>query len=307
MAIGRPTKKRYFSSGEKLLDALKLSGLTWGSNTMLENHISNNKRWLQLHLPKSSNTLVEDIKHGIPQDRLFGYAKFFGIDPRYFVDDTIPAHAKEFEYEILQKKYKLAENIPFPVLGEDKKFYSSFHEQNGKNKSAKLYNHIKGVYIVYLKEVANNSIVKCATKVYDVDNIFLLVSGFLKYYNVDTYVYGIIFKWSTFIHINYYTQDCAVVGYMIAQDPTCSASILYGKPMMLELFGLAGSFSSTSVPDRFHGYAEKQNIPAGKDIESAYRALCSQVARSSSADQTAREFERIADRIRHQRKRTSAS
>lgn len=298
MAIGRPTKKRYFSSGEKLLDALKLSGLTWGNNTQLETHISNNKRWLQLRLPKSTNTLVEDIKHGIPQDRLLPYAKFFGVDPRYFVDDTIELRSKEFECEILQKKYALTDSITFPFLEVDRNFCAAFYDQNGKNRNFKLYKYLEGVYISYVKGIEKNEITKCIVKIYIVDDTFLLIDGYLKYYGVDVFLCGVVFKWSTFIHINYYTKNCAVVGYIIAQDPTCSASILYRNPMTLELFGLAGSFASSIVPDRFHGYAEKQIVPKDMPLDAFYHALCDQVAQAPSAEGSTREYEKIFNRFR---------
>lgn len=299
MAIGRPTKKRYFSSGEKLLDALKLSGLTWGNNTRLENHVLNNKRWLQFHLPKSANTLVEDIKHGIPQDRLVSYAKFFGVDPRYFVDDAVVPHSKEFECEILQQKYKLMDDLTFPVLETAKKFCDTFHEQNGKMKNSRLFSYLDGVYIVYLKEFRSDLVIKCAVRIYTHDGVFLLADGYLNYHDIDTFLYAVIFKWSTFLHINYYTKNCSVIGYMIAQDPTCSASSLYKTPLTLDVYGIAGSFSSPDIPDRFHGYAEKQRIPEDVRLLDFYHALCKEVSREPSLDKTSRDYKKIFERIQH--------
>lgn len=94
---------------------------------------------------------------------------------------------------------------------------------------------------------------------------------------------------------------------MIAQDPTCSASILYRKPMTFELFGIAGSFSSTTVPDRFHGYAEKQNVPENRTVEEYYQALCDQVAHATSPRQAAAEYADLANRVRHARRGVAPS
>jgi hypothetical protein len=284
MSVGRPVKQRNPGSGEKLLRALKLSGLAWGNTSNLKNHVLNNNRWSQCNLPKSSNTLVNDIKNGIPEDRLAKYAKFFDVDPVFFIDDNISPYSKEFECEVLQSKHKLATNASFPALEVDKMFCHVLHEQNDPDRNFKLYTLLSGIYRVSLKEMQSSAMVNGVIHVHSHNKSFFIADGYLKYADVEILINSIIFKWSTFLHIHYYTQNCSVVGYMIAQDPSCSPYSLLKEPLTLELFGLAGSMISTSVPDRFHGYAEKLNTPEAMSQTDYYLALCDKTAATNAVD-----------------------
>jgi hypothetical protein len=297
MSIGRPKKNRNANTGEKLLHALKLSGLTWGNKTSLPNHVLNTKRWIQFELPKSTNTLVGDIKNGIPSDRLTKYSNFFDVDPMLFIDDDIQPYSKKFECEILQRKHKITTNVKFPVIDVDKMFCHVLHDQNDHDKNIKLYEAISGVYLIYLKELRSNIIAKSVVHVHSYNNSFIIADGYLKYLDIDILFNSILFKWSTFLHINYYTQNCSIVGYMIAQDPTCLPYSLYKDPLTLELYGLAGSITSPSVPDRFHGFAEKQKIPEHISQTDYYLELCNCVSTSPVMDASSPEYEKIRSRI----------
>jgi len=297
VAIGRPIKKRYFFSGEKLLYALKLNGLTWGTNTQVGTHVLNNTRWSQHCLPRSANTLIEDIKHGIPQDRILNYAKFFCIDPKYFIDDSISPDSKEFENEIIQQRYLMETEIQFPILSVDNRFSKAFYEQNHRLKDSKLYDLLEGVYIIYFQEVKSKTISKCVTHMQALNELFLSAKSYASYYNIDTFIYSIIFKWSTFLHINYYSHNCSIIGYMIAHDPTCLVSSLYKKPLTIDLYGIAGGFASSSIPDRFHGYAEKQEVPDDMDDADYYRELCVSVSRSPTVEEGDAQYAAIQARI----------
>jgi|GEM_PF-3185804 len=297
MSIGRPKKQRNPNTGEKLLHALKLSGLTWGNKTGLENHVLNTKRWLQFDLPKSANTLVGDIKNGIPRDRLAKYSNFFDVDPMIFIDEEIPPFSKEFECAILQNKYKITTNATFPSLGADKMFCHALHNQNSNGSILKLFGFISGVYLVYLKGTHSNLIVKCTVNIHGYDNSFIIAEGYLKYIDIDILFNCVLFKWATFLHINYYTQNYSILGYLIAQDPTCSPYSLYKDPLTLELYGISGSITSTSVPDRFHGFAEKQRVPENMSQTDFYLALSDTVSTSPPMDASSPDYGRVLSKI----------
>lgn len=297
MSLGRPKKQRNPRTGEKLLHALKLCGLTWGSRKTLPNHILNTQRWLQLGLPKSSNTLVVDITNGIPSDRLTRYATFFDVDPRLFIDEDTKTFSKEFECAILQNKRKLTMNTSFPVLDANKMFFHSLHDQNSPEKVFRLFESISGVYFAYLKELHSDIIAKCCIHVHGYEDSFIVADGFLKYLNIDISFSCMIFKWSTFLHINYYTHNLSVAGYMLTNDPACSLYSLHKKPFTLDLYGLAGSITSSSVPDRFHGFAEKQDIPENRSQAAYYLDLCDSVSRNPLLDASAPDYERVLHKI----------
>lgn len=297
MSIGRPKKQRNPQTGEKLLHALKLCGLTWGSKTTLPNHVLNTKRWLQFGLPKSSNTLVEDIKNGIPSDRLTRYSNFFDVDPMLFLDADTKSFSKEFECAILQNKNKLTTNISFPVLDADKMFCHALHDQNTAANTFRLFSFISGVYLVYLKELHSDIIAKCAVHIHGYDTSFIMADGYFNYFDIDILLNCTIFKWSTFLHINYYTQNNSLVGYMITQDPMCSLYSLYKQPLTLDLYGLAGSITSSSVPDRFHGFAEKQQTPEYMSQTDHYLELCNTVSTAPPLDASSPDYERVFRKI----------
>lgn len=297
MTLGRPKKQRNPRTGEKLLHALKLCGLTWGSKKTLPNHILNTQRWLQFGLPKSPNTLVGDIKNGIPSDRLTRYSSFFGVDPTLFIDEDTKPCSKEFECSILKNKHKLTVGTSFPALDANLTFSHSLHEQNSCEKTFGLFNTISGVYLAHLKEVHSNVIAKCAINIHSYESSFIVADGYLKYFEVDIPFSCLIFKWSTFLHINYYTHNLSVAGYMLANDPASSLYSLHKKPLTLDLYGLAGSITSSSVPDRFHGYAEKQDVPGNIGPSAYYPELCDIVSKNPLLEASSPGYECVFRKI----------
>lgn len=297
MAVGRPRKIRHPSSGQKLLHAMKLCGLTWGNRTDQKNHVLNTERWIQFDLPRSANTIVSDIREGIPQDRIVRYAKFFNVDPMLFSDDDIVMLSKDFESKVLQSRYQFSTNACFPVLEIDKFFCHKLYEKNDPDNVAKFFMLISGVYMFYINEVTTNEVCKCALSVNDQKQSFLLGDGYMKMFGLDILIKFVMFKWSTFLHINYYTQDGLVVGYMVAQDPCSSPYLQSRNPLKLELFGVSGSIVSTGIPDRFQGYAEKCEIPAGVGQANYYAALCDEIAASPTINSQSPTFSPIWNQI----------
>ncbi|NMC50529.1 MAG: hypothetical protein GYA47_14055 [Desulfovibrio sp.] len=278
MSLGRPHKKRVPGSGEKLLHALKLCGLSWDARRRTASHVLNFKRWRELGLPRSSNTIIEDIKNGIPRDRLVHYSKFFDVDPMIFANGDISPSSKEFEYEVLQSRRKISLDVSLPVLGIEKSFCNAYYEQNDFTKISKLYAILSGVHMLYLKELHSDIIYRSVINVYNNSGSHLFADGHLTYFNAAFSFKCLIYKWNTFLHVNYYSVDYSIIGYMIAQDPLCSPYISSSFPLSFKLYGISNSITSSAVPDIFLGLTEKYNIPLDMSQHAFYARVCEEVS-----------------------------
>jgi hypothetical protein len=278
MGFGRPQKIRLSGTGEKLQAALQIVGLTWSStNVSSTNHVLNNRRWKRCGLPRSINTLMNDIRSGIPAERLDAYSSFFSINADMLLNTGVSPYSSEFSCEILKCKHKIFSVNTMPLHSEDPHFCHLLTQYNDESFLNTLYAALRGLYVLYLREESDQTIFMAAIHVHSTDKNHILGTGYLKLHGIDINLRCRIFRWASFLHINYLSEDYHVLGYMMACDPTASMASARREPLNLPLFGLAGSVSSLRIPDRFHGYAEKIPIPDGELSSSAYTSLCEQI------------------------------
>ncbi|MBI4958256.1 MAG: hypothetical protein HY915_02045 [Desulfovibrio sp.] len=185
MPFGRPQKNRLPGTGEKLQAALQIAGLTWSSaSASSNNHVLNNKRWTRCGLPRSINTLMNDIRSGIPTERLDSYSSFFSVSADMFINPGITPYSSEFSCEILKSKHKIYVVNTMPLHSEDPQFCHLLMQYNDESSINGLYEVLRGVYILYLREESDPTIFTAAIHVHSIDRNHLLASGYLKLHGI---------------------------------------------------------------------------------------------------------------------------
>lgn len=273
MGQGRPKNRRAAGSGEKLYAALKLCGLSFGARPT-PGHISVNSRWAECGLPRSVNTVGEDIRSGIPVGRIGAYAAFFQVPPDLFLDETVTAFCRDFSCAVLRNKYLFPSRQSSIPLVQDPYFNKRHAEFNEARYLHDLYALLSGVYILYLREPKMNDIHKLAVLVNRIIDNHIEASGTMFFGDVRIVIQGTLFRWHTFLHVQYHSEDYQILGYMMTPDPLSSVLIKAREPLRLYLHGLAGSLTASSMPDRFHGYAEKLPPAESDTARQRYEALC---------------------------------
>ncbi len=272
MAQGRPKTIRVDGTGEKLYMALKLSGLSWGAH-IGPNHIAGNGRWLECGLPRSVNTVIEDIRSGIPVNRLGSYAAFFHVPPRLFVDTGIRACDAAFSCEILKNKGRVANSVSMDESLQDSRILRCIVEQNSVAENYPLFQLLFGVYRIYYRRLGTDTVFQGAARTERQTNTGILTAGTLVVAGIPVEISGTIFRWNKSIHLQYLSDDYQVLGTMMAPDPTQSVLLRRRDPFCLKFQGLAGSLEATPEPDRFEVCAVKQPVPEGRGLTEFYEEL----------------------------------
>ncbi len=279
MAQGRPKNVRAQGSGEKLYMALKLAGVSWGAK-LGAGHIAANKHWTACGLPKSSNTINEDIRSGIPANRLDKYAEFFQVPPALFVDTAISPSSPEFSCEILKSRH-LVRTCPasaFPV--HDAPALERFVEQNQEKMLYELHKTIAGIYTLYYKDAACDILWRGAVMIAGQFEGGLQAVGSLATDGGMVDFKGNLFRWHNCLHIQCHSSDYQILGYMMTPDPLQSLSIRLRTPFCMKFYGVTENLGLSMEPQRLAAWAVR-HPDAGteaEEAESAYRERCRHVA-----------------------------
>lgn len=297
MERGRPKKVRLPGSGAKLHAALQLAGLSWGKNSVQANHVCHNCRWQECNLPRSTNTILEDIHAGIPVDRLNDYASFFNVSPRLFSEIDIVEFSSEFSCEILKNKYIVHSSIVENFHISDPIYHYAVSSNNDPSYVNRLYGKLNGVFDLYVKQAQHEYVQRCVIYVDTMEKACLRFSGKMWYDSIALTLTGAILRWSSFLHISYYTADCHVLGYMLTPDPLQTLLIEGRDPLCLDLFGLAGSLTSPLVPDRYYGFARQRPRQETENLLSDYEQACRELAEQPIISAAAPGYAALMERI----------
>jgi len=278
MPQGRPKNVRAGGSGEKLYMALKLAGVAWGAK-LGPGHIAANKHWAACGLPKSSNTVNEDIRSGIPANRLDNYAAFFQVSPTLFVDEGISPSASAFSCEILKNKHHSRSCAAFAFPAHDAAALERLAEQNQDKYLYELHRTVVGVYSLYCQDGISETLWKGAAAIGGQFEGGLQVSGRLVVDGVPLGFGGILFRWHNCLHVQYHSTDYQILGYMMTPDPLQSFALRRRTPFYMTLYGLSGNPGLSMEPRRLVVCAVRQAEADAQDGEQAYAALCQAVAR----------------------------
>jgi len=229
--------------------------------------------------------------------RIDQYASFFGLLPEILFDASLDPYSVQFTCEVLKNKHKATVVNPLPLHTEDPIFCSMLSVYNNDENIAGFYGLLGGVFLLYLQELADKSIYKVVVHIYGVERNHLLLKGYTQMHGVNVFLKGRLFRWGTFLHINYISEDAHILGYMMTHDPLMSLVSTYKDHLQLPLVGLAGSLSSPTVPDRFFGFAEKVATVPHETLGVTYERLSSQISQASLVSENDRDYLEVSNKI----------
>lgn len=269
MAQGRPKNVRIVSAGEKLYLALKLSGLSWGAKVG-SNHISRSRRWAECGLPKSVNTVLEDIRSGVPLERIDRYANFFNASAELFLDESITPESPDFSGQILRSLYKYRCSNPLAPRFNDASLLELFTQQNGEQELLELQEVVTGLYRLYFLESGASGIRVGAAVIGEQCDFGLYTTGSMTQDGVRVDYEGRMFRWRNFLHVRYYSTDFSVLGYMMTPDPQQSILIKRRSPFFMVFHTLSSDLMMNPEPKRQRICAVRVEQGDEQSLEHAY-------------------------------------
>lgn len=275
---GRPKNVRIAGSGEKLYMALKLTGVSWGAR-IGPNHIAANKQWATSGLPKSINTVIEDIRSGIPVNRLDRYAAFFQVAADLFLDEAMAAHSPAFSCEILKHKHLARIGNPLNLRLQESLGLEQLNEQNRARRLYDLYELLAGAYLLFYKVETSPVIGKGASYIGEPCEGGLFTAGVRMIGDTCVNVQGVVFRWHNALHKQYYSNDFQMLGYMMTPDPLQSIVIKQRQPFCLKWYSLSGSPHVSARPERGCVCAIRQDDLRGRGHGEALSMLTGAVQR----------------------------
>lgn len=238
---GRPPKTREKDTGDKLRCALQLLGMSWGKNPDTPNHVLKSDRWALCSLPRSVNTITEDIRQGIPSDRIAKYAKFFNIEPDILTDQAILPYSSQFKGAILNCNdafdiINLACSFPFGPP-----FYRQILVFNTEEYVYRLFRLLHGVYSGCFKRSDSDVIHNTTLSIHTLEKNVIRFTRFFSISGIDVTFDGIIYRWQSNLHIIYHSHDMFILGHLMTADPLQHLVIANRNPFYIKLYGVSDS------------------------------------------------------------------
>jgi hypothetical protein len=278
MAQGRPKTVRIGGTGEKLYMALKLNGMSWGTRVG-PNHVTANPRWAQCGLPRSINTVIEDIRSGIPIHRLDRYAGFFHVPADLFADGGIGPYSADFSCEILKNKNRPSTTGVMDTCFLDFQARKHVQEHNGLAANYPLYQLLFGVYRIYYKRDGSDIVYQGVARTEMQTEFGIGIAAAIVIDGIPVELSGAMFRWNNFIHIQYHSEDYQVLGYLLGPNPMDSVLLRRRSPFYLKFCGLAGNLEISAQPDRYELCIVKETRAEGQGLTQAYEGLLEKALR----------------------------
>jgi hypothetical protein len=271
---GRPPKERNPRAGDKLRRGLELLGKSYGKNVEAENHVLRWVRWTESGLPKSTVTIGEDMRRGVPADRLAGYAKCLGLPVALFADPNISVDHPEFVRLVGEAKESLVQ-LSLPVrFGFSREFHLKLLEYNRPDYIAQLYGLLRGVYRISYKTTDLDHIGKCVFFIHARQDNILKAKGLFVFHGLDMPVFCTIYRWHNNIHFIYHSGDMLELGQWITIDPLRHQLVSRRLPFVLRGRGVTDNGLAYNTPISFSCVMEKFPENMDGDEEAVWAEQC---------------------------------
>lgn len=277
MTPGRPRKNRVPGSGEKLRRALEILGWSWGKNSAAAGHVLQNARWEQCGLPKSVNTILDDIKLGLPVDRLAGYASFLNLPAELMQREDIGACSPAFLESVFSAREE-ATALHLPLFSAyDRKFCQRFYADNDLNYMEALFARLQGVHVVHITHPPSTEIRVGCVLVHAAEAHHLCASVLMRLRGVDVPHEAVIFRWGNNLHISFYSRDLFIFGRMLAEDPLRSFAASHRKPFRLHLSGISDATTGPGTFTIIRARSEQVVQAGGAALRDGWERVCRDV------------------------------
>ena len=260
MTPGRPRSVRLDGTGDKLYMALKLLGLSWSTRVEAE-RLTNDGRWRQCRLPRSVNTVLEDIRCGMAAERLERYAQFFKVPAGLFLDEGIGAYAPEFSCQILKSRHDARAVSPFD-FGRGVASLELLNRQNDAVYLNDLLGLLGGCYDLAVRTAPSDAWLLGAAVISEPADGTMQTVGVLAVPDAPVDFHGRLFRWHNYLHVHYASTDNQLIGYMMTPDPLQSVLVRHRRPFYMKFNALAGNLVPAAEPDIAVVYALRREEPA---------------------------------------------
>ena len=274
MTPGRPKKTRIPGSGDKLRRGLELLGRTWGKTIQAESHVFQDGRWARCGLPKSVNTVAEDMRCGLPSDRLAGYAAYLGIPIELLADEERASNDETLVAAIFAAREEL--DVPqHPVW---MLFGGAFHKQyfadNTEVYLASLSRVLQGVYSLSCVFPPAEGVHRGCCLVSGIEGHALTARGMLLHRGEELSFVAGIFRWGSNLHVAYHFRDARMIGRMMAEDPLRHFALSHRKPYRQDCIGVGDALAPPETCAFIRCRAERLEAAGSGDVEKQYRQAC---------------------------------
>lgn len=281
MTPGRPRKTRVPGSGDKLRCCLEIFGRAWGKNRQAENHVSRDTRWTRCGLPKSVNTVAEDVRCGIPSDRLAGYAAYFGIPIELLADQGRASN----DEALLAALFAAREEAVTPQFALWKNLGADFRRQycadNTDAYMASLLQVLRGVHLLHLLYPPAREIHRGCLQIRGVDGQALNGRGSLFHQGEALPFVAGVSRFGGNLHLTCHFRDSRLLGRLMTEDPLRHFALSRRKPFYLDWLGVGDCLSGPATCAFMQCHTERLEAVKGQNPDELFRQSCLAVRRQA--------------------------
>lgn len=259
MAPGRPRTVRLGGTGDKLYMALKLLGLSWSTRDEAQ-RLTSDGHWQQCRLPRSVNTVLEDIRCGMAAERLERYAQFFKAPAELFLDEAVGAYSPDFSCQILKSRHDARAVSPLDY-GRGAASLELLNRQNDAVYLNDLLGLLGGCYDLAVRTAPSDVWLFGSASIGEPADGALQATGVLAVPNAAVDFYARIFRWHNYLHVHYASTDNQLLGYMMTPDPLQSVLVRHRRPFFMKFNTLSGNLVPAAQPDLSILYALRREEP----------------------------------------------
>jgi hypothetical protein len=254
-------------------------GLGWGKNRNAPNHVLRSQRWLQCRLPKSVNTIAEDMKLDLPVDRMASYAAFLNIPIEMLQDESAAAGSTAFTQAVITARAATdALNLPlFAAFSQE--FCKHFYDNNQEGYTSSLFELMRGVYTLQVLLPPCPEIYTGCLLVHANQEHLLRALAFMIMERTEIQYELLIYRWGNNLHLSYYSLDMFILGHLLAVDPLRYFATSQRRPFTLHLTGVADTIAGPRTFGLVQAWAERLDQPADGDIWNQWRHACCDVGK----------------------------
>lgn len=258
---GRPSLQRHAVAGGNLRIALKVLGKTWRRDLNNPSHVLNWEKWTEGDLPRSPTTIDRDIREGIPENRLSGYAQCLGVLP-----ETLASPNTDMVKVLSEQGAPLETGPPSLVLGYRNSFPDRYLEHNRESYISDLFALMKGVYRVYYVLHGVEPVHRCTIWIHGTEAYRLLLRGRFTMFGKENLFNANMFRWHNNLHTHFLSENGLEFGYFMSVDPLRHNLVMRRDPFWLKGHGLTDRGLADNAPISFIFRMEKLTPPQGMSL-----------------------------------------
>jgi hypothetical protein len=268
---GRPPKQRDAVAGERLRLILEFLGKSWGRNRDADNHVLRWSRWERCGLPRSVNTLRDDMQRGIPLDRLSNYAECFGMNVSLLTDSSLTVDDPTFVTALHRAKRSVIREGEPPFLLFGPEVQERYLYYNSPDYLQELHALLGGPHIVhYASEQMPGAILICTLLIEGVGEHRLYGRSRFVFQGVEIQVVVSVFRWHNNVHAFYHSDDYLEFGHHIMVDPVRHQIVRLRDPLFVHTHGITDDGMAENRPVHFRGRIESWPLQEGESPEQGW-------------------------------------